>query len=112
MLHRFGRENAASTNAKTPTASLALSLNRIEIVTLNPRYSNHNHQRQRKTLQNQRGKEGETIFLSLLFACSGTVMKGQPKQKQMYPTFHHPNAQNLGQNEMMLARTKQMVIHT
>ncbi len=36
------------------------------------------------------------IFLSLLFARSGTAVRGRPKLKQMPSTFHHPNARNLG----------------
>ncbi len=46
------------------------------------------------------------IFSSLLFARSGTAVRGRPKQKQMYSTFHHPNARNLGQNNRLQGRRK------
>ncbi len=49
------------------------------------------------------------IFSSLLFARSGTAVRGRPKRKQMYSTFHHPNAQTLIENNRSQGRRKKVI---
>ncbi len=80
---------------KTPIASLALNLDRIQNCCSKPRTQNSD-QGLRRGQQKQRGKEGKERFMSLLLACSSTAVPGRPKQKQMYVTFHHSHAQNVG----------------
>jgi hypothetical protein len=49
------------------------------------------------------------IFLSLLFACSGTAVRGRLERKQMYSTYHHPNARHLGRNNRSQGQRKKVI---